>query len=95
MRCGRGPWLARTPGEVAKELRGGEAGGLSDLGTEGIGGVLDASTTWMADAIEAYPATLPCLASSHILDGCGHWIQQERHQEANEILTGWLASLPA
>ena len=60
-----------------------------------IGGALDASTTWMADAIEAYPATLPGLASSHILDGCGHWIQQERHEEVNEILTGWLASLPA
>jgi pimeloyl-ACP methyl ester carboxylesterase len=60
-----------------------------------IGGALDASTTWMAGAIEAYPATLPGLASSHILDGCGHWIQQERREEVNEILTGWLASLPA
>jgi pimeloyl-ACP methyl ester carboxylesterase len=60
-----------------------------------IGGALDASTTWMADAIQAYPATLPGLASSHILDGCGHWIQQERPDEVNEILTAWLASLPA
>jgi pimeloyl-ACP methyl ester carboxylesterase len=60
-----------------------------------IGGALDASTTWMADAIQAYPATLPGLASSHILDGCGHWIQQERPDEVNEILTDWLASLPA
>jgi pimeloyl-ACP methyl ester carboxylesterase len=60
-----------------------------------IGGALDASTTWMADAIKAYPATLPGLASSHILDGCGHWIQQERHEEVNQILTAWLSSLPA
>ncbi|GII91703.1 epoxide hydrolase [Sinosporangium siamense] len=59
-----------------------------------IGGALDASTTWMADAIKAYPATLPGLVSSHILDGCGHWIQQERRDEVNELLTGWLASLP-
>jgi pimeloyl-ACP methyl ester carboxylesterase len=59
------------------------------------GGALDASTTWMADAIEAYPTTLPGLVSSHLLDGCGHWIQQERHEEVNAILTGWLASLPA
>jgi pimeloyl-ACP methyl ester carboxylesterase len=58
------------------------------------GGALDASTTWMADAIKAYPATLPGLVSSHILDGCGHWIQQERPEEINRILTGWLASLP-
>ncbi|MFB7496359.1 alpha/beta fold hydrolase [Streptomyces sp. NPDC056161] len=58
-----------------------------------IGGALDASTTWMADAIDAYPATLPGLASAHILDGCGHWIQQERPEEVNRLLTDWLASL--
>ncbi|MFJ4718107.1 alpha/beta fold hydrolase [Streptomyces luteogriseus] len=59
-----------------------------------IGGGLDASTTWMADAIKAYPTTLPGLVSSHILDGCGHWIQQERPAEINRLLTDWLASLP-
>ena len=59
------------------------------------GGSLDASTTWMADAIRAYPTTLPGLVSSHILDGCGHWIQQERPAEINRLLTGWLGSLPA
>jgi len=60
-----------------------------------IGGALDASTTWMADAIKAYPTTLPGLVSSRILDGCGHWIQQERPSETGRLLTGWLASLPA
>ncbi|MEV0574597.1 alpha/beta hydrolase [Streptomyces sp. NPDC050392] len=59
-----------------------------------IGGSLDASTTWLAEAIAAYPATLPGLLSSHILDGCGHWIQQERPDEVNRILTEWLGSLP-
>ncbi|MFJ3876669.1 alpha/beta fold hydrolase [Streptomyces sp. NPDC090077] len=59
-----------------------------------IGGALDASTTWMADAIAAHPATLPALASTHILDGCGHWIQQERPEEVNRLLTAWLDSLP-
>ncbi|MGW1411068.1 alpha/beta fold hydrolase [Streptomyces sp. NPDC002403] len=58
-----------------------------------IGGALDASTTWMADAIDAYPATLPGLVSSHVLNGCGHWIQQERPSEINRLLTDWLASL--
>ncbi|MFB6713767.1 MULTISPECIES: alpha/beta fold hydrolase [unclassified Streptomyces] len=58
-----------------------------------IGGALDASTTWMSDAIDAYPATLPGLASTHILDGCGHWIQQERPEEVNRLLTAWLGSL--
>ncbi|MFF2009661.1 alpha/beta fold hydrolase [Streptomyces sp. NPDC058195] len=58
-----------------------------------IGGALDASTTWMADAVDAYPATLPGLTSCHILDGCGHWVQQERPEEVNRLLTEWLASL--
>ncbi|MEU9380782.1 alpha/beta hydrolase [Streptomyces sp. NPDC048279] len=59
------------------------------------GGGLDASTTWLADAIEAYPVTLPGLVSSHVLDGCGHWIQQERPDEINRLLVDWLAALPA
>ena len=59
-----------------------------------LGGALDASTTWLTEAIQAYPTTLPGLVSSHILDGCGHWIQQERGEEVSQILTGWLASLP-
>lgn len=58
-----------------------------------IGGTLDASTTWMADAIDAYPTTLPSLSSSHLLDDCGHWIQQERPHEVNRLLTDWLATL--
>jgi pimeloyl-ACP methyl ester carboxylesterase len=57
------------------------------------GGALDASTTWLADAIEAYPTTLPGLTSCHILDGCGHFIQQERPEETNHLLTDWLGSL--
>jgi len=58
-----------------------------------VGGSLDASTTWLADAIKAYPTTLPGLTSSHVLDGCGHWIQQERPEEVNGLLIDWLDSL--
>ena len=58
-----------------------------------VGGSLDASTTWLADAIKAYPTTLPGLTSSHVLDGCGHWIQQERPEEVNRLLIDWLGSL--
>jgi pimeloyl-ACP methyl ester carboxylesterase len=58
-----------------------------------IGGALDASTTWMSDAIDAYPTTLPGLSASHLLDGCGHWIQQECPDEVNRLLTDWLATL--
>ncbi|MGW6062668.1 alpha/beta fold hydrolase [Streptomyces sp. NPDC055189] len=58
-----------------------------------IGGDRDASTTWLADAIKAYPQTLPGLVSSHILEGCGHWAQQERAYEVNRLLVGWLRGL--
>ncbi|MGW1958440.1 alpha/beta fold hydrolase [Streptomyces sp. NPDC001920] len=58
-----------------------------------IGGALDASTTWLSDAIDAYPTTLPALSASHLLDGCGHWIQQERPDEVNSLLTDWLGTV--
>ncbi|MEY9930597.1 pimeloyl-ACP methyl ester carboxylesterase [Catenulispora sp. GP43] len=58
-----------------------------------IGGALDASTTWLADAIEAFPHTLPALSAAHILDGCGHWLQQERPEEVSRLLVSWLESL--
>jgi pimeloyl-ACP methyl ester carboxylesterase len=60
-----------------------------------IGGARDASTTWLADAIKAFPHTLPGLSAAHILDDCGHWLQQERPDEVNRLLTAWLASLDA
>ena len=34
--------------------------------------------------------TLPGLVSPHILDGGGHWIQQERPDEVNRLLIDWL-----
>ncbi|NEB94868.1 alpha/beta fold hydrolase [Streptomyces bauhiniae] len=58
-----------------------------------VGGALDASTTWMADAIAAYPTTLPALSASHLLDDCGHWVQQERPDEVNSLLIDWLATI--
>ncbi|MFF8728612.1 alpha/beta fold hydrolase [Streptomyces sp. NPDC015171] len=60
-----------------------------------IGGARDASLDWLADAVKAYPETLPGLRGSHLLDGCGHFVQQERPDETNRILLDWLASLPA
>jgi pimeloyl-ACP methyl ester carboxylesterase len=60
-----------------------------------IGGGLDASTIWMSDAIKDFPTTLPGLLGSHILEGCGHWAQQERPEDVNRILVDWLRSLPA
>ncbi|WP_405607127.1 alpha/beta hydrolase [Streptomyces sp. NBC_01511] len=59
-----------------------------------IGGGLDASLAWMADAVRNFPSTLPGLVSSHIIEGCGHWVQQERAEEVNQLLSEWLGALP-
>ncbi|GEB54060.1 alpha/beta fold hydrolase [Streptomyces cacaoi] len=58
-----------------------------------VAGAEDASVGWLKDAIDAFPTTLPELRGNHLLDGCGHWVQQERPEETNEILTEWLAGL--
>ena len=58
-----------------------------------IGGERDASTTWLSDAIKAFPQTLPGLVGSYILEGCGHWVQQERAGEVNEVVVGWLRAM--
>ncbi|WP_103955700.1 alpha/beta fold hydrolase [Nonomuraea solani] len=57
------------------------------------GGRLDATMTWIAGAIAAFPETMPGLTATHLLDGCGHWVQQERPEEVNRLLTGWLRSI--
>jgi pimeloyl-ACP methyl ester carboxylesterase len=58
-----------------------------------IGGERDGPTMWGAGAIARFPDTLPNLRGSHILPGCGHWVQQERTDEVNRLLVDWLKSL--
>jgi pimeloyl-ACP methyl ester carboxylesterase len=58
-----------------------------------VGGSKDGPTIWGAPAIERFPQTLPNLHRSIILDGCGHWTQQERPAEVNEALLDFLKSL--
>jgi pimeloyl-ACP methyl ester carboxylesterase len=58
-----------------------------------VAGELDYSTTWLARAIEAFPRTLPGLSGSHLLPGCGHWVQQEQPEEVNRLLVEWLEQL--
>jgi pimeloyl-ACP methyl ester carboxylesterase len=58
-----------------------------------IGGSRDASIAWNQQAIDNFPTTLPALRGVHLLDGAGHWIQQERADEVNELLVAWLADV--
>jgi len=58
-----------------------------------IAGEKDGPAIWGASAIERHSKNLPGLRASHILEGCGHWVQQERAEIVNEILTDWLKGL--
>lgn len=58
-----------------------------------IGGDRDGPTMWGAGAIAAFERTLPRLHRSVILEGCGHWTQQERPDEVNAALIDFLGSL--
>jgi pimeloyl-ACP methyl ester carboxylesterase len=58
-----------------------------------IGGDRDGPTLWGAPAIGRFSTTLPKLHRSIILEGCGHWTQQERPAEVNEALLDFLAAV--
>lgn len=45
------------------------------------------------DMVENMKRWVDDLRSCEIIDGAGHWIQQERPREVNRILTGFLATL--
>ena len=44
-------------------------------------------------SIERFPETLPKLYKSEIIDGAGHWIQQEAAPRTNELLIEFLRSI--
>ncbi|WP_332773346.1 alpha/beta fold hydrolase [Phenylobacterium sp.] len=46
-----------------------------------------------ADPIADMRRHVPDLRVAEILDGCGHWTQQERPEEVNALLVPWLKSL--
>lgn len=58
-----------------------------------IGGEKDGPTIWGARALERHSSTMPGIQGSHILPGCGHWVQQERPEDVNRILLEWLEPL--
>jgi pimeloyl-ACP methyl ester carboxylesterase len=60
-----------------------------------VGGSKDGPTLWGACAIDRFSQTLPKLYKSVILDGCGHWTQQERPDEVNRELVEFLQALDA
>jgi pimeloyl-ACP methyl ester carboxylesterase len=47
------------------------------------------------EPIDAMAETVPHLRRAVLLLGCGHWAQQERPEEVNAELIGFLTSLAA
>ncbi|MEV6954548.1 alpha/beta hydrolase [Streptomyces sp. NPDC051183] len=45
------------------------------------------------EVIKAFEHTMPNIHTTHILDGAGHWLQQERPEEISKLLTEWLAAI--
>ena len=59
-----------------------------------IGGTRDlVLKTFPGDPVEAMKPNLPGLRAAHLLEGCGHWTQQERPEEVNRLLVDWLGTL--
>lgn len=45
------------------------------------------------DPIAVMQKEVPRLVGAHVLEGCGHWTQQERPRDVNERLLSWLARI--
>ena len=60
-----------------------------------IGGTRDPATFLFGAVTDPIAMMRPFVprVEGHILEGCGHWTQQERPDEVNRLLTEWLASL--
>jgi pimeloyl-ACP methyl ester carboxylesterase len=58
-----------------------------------ITGSLDPVNTMMPGAIEEMAAALPDFRGATVVDGAGHWVQQERPTETNAALLAFLSSL--
>jgi pimeloyl-ACP methyl ester carboxylesterase len=61
-------------------------GGTRDLVLKMLPGV---------DMVAMMRPNLPGLRGARLLDGIGHWTQQEAPDEVNELLTGWLKGFRA
>ncbi|MEM1035586.1 MAG: alpha/beta hydrolase [Pseudomonadota bacterium] len=59
-----------------------------------IGGTKDpVLAMFQGDIMQMIRPHLPNLKAAHVLEGCGHWTQQERPDEVNALLIEWLNGL--
>ncbi len=58
-----------------------------------LGAEYDVATWWGAEAIERAPEVISNWMGSRILQGSGHWLQQEKAAETNAVLLEFLRAL--
>ena len=58
-----------------------------------IGGADDPVVHTGREHIAAFARTMPNSAGTHVLDGVGHWVQQEAPDAVNDLLAAWLRGL--
>lgn len=58
-----------------------------------VGAEYDVATWWGAEAIERAPEVMTNWMGSHVIDGAGHWLQQEKPAETNRVVTQFLSNL--
>ena len=59
-----------------------------------IGGTRDlVLKMYPGDMIAAMKRSLTDLRGAELLEGCGHWTQQERPDEVNRLLLNWLETI--
>ena len=58
-----------------------------------VAGEFDAVITMYRRAFDSLEETMPGLRKKVLLSGAGHWIQQERPTEVNDLLIQFLKSL--
>jgi pimeloyl-ACP methyl ester carboxylesterase len=58
-----------------------------------LGAQYDVGTWWGAEAIARAREHIPNWLGSRILDGAGHWLQQERASETNAVVLEFLRAL--
>lgn len=58
-----------------------------------VAGEVDGVITMYRQAFDSLEETMPGLRNKVLVPGAGHWIQQERPKEVNDLLIEFLASL--
>ncbi len=58
-----------------------------------LGAEYDVATWWGKEAIDRADGVMTNWLGSHVIDGAGHWLQQERPEETNRVIERFLASL--